>query len=382
MGESIRPAKVLPWEELTWPANDFWILALAVVIPLVGMVMIASANMPFTPPESGLINSAIVKQLGIVLVGYATLLTVSLIDYHLIVKHWQGLYALTLCGLLAVLALGLLNETLSARWFEFGGLTFQPSELAKVTLIAALSSFLFANRDRLANFRVFLLSGTVAGLPILLVMIQPDLSTSLTMVVASLAVSFSAGVPVRYIALATVLVLVLVATIFIFRDLDYQLARIAAFLNPEVGLAGANYQAQQSALALGSGGLTGKGIGMGTIKYLYLPVSTSDSIFAVIGEELGLVGTGGVLAAFVLLLVRGLYHAARAPDLLGSALAAGITTSIVAQALLNMLVNTGLVPVTGLPLPLISAGGTSHLFTMAMLGILLNVARSTRLREI
>lgn len=382
MGESIRPAKVLPWEELTWPANDFWILALAVVIPLVGMVMIASANMPFTPPESGLINSAIVKQLGIVLVGYATLLTVSLIDYHLIVKHWQGLYALTLCGLLAVLAFGLLNETFSARWFEFGGLTFQPSELAKVTLIAALSSFLFANRDRLANFRVFLLSGTVAGLPILLVMIQPDLSTSLIMVVASLVVSFSAGVPVRYIALATVLVLVLVATIFIFRDLDYQLARIAAFLNPEVGLAGANYQAQQSVLALGSGGLTGKGIGMGTIKYLYLPVSTSDSIFAVIGEELGLVGTGGVLAAFVLLLVRGLYHAARAPDLLGSALAAGITTSIVAQALLNMLVNTGLVPVTGLPLPLISAGGTSHLFTMAMLGILLNVARSTRLREI
>ena len=382
MNDSLRPSRVLPWEELTWPANDFWILALAVVIPLVGMVMIASANMPFTPPESGLINSAIVKQLGIVLAGYATLLTVSLIDYHLIVKHWQGLFALTLCGLLAVLASGLLTDTFSARWFEFGGLTFQPSELAKVTLIAALSSFLFANRDQLANFRVCLLGGTVAGLPILLVMIQPDLSTALMMVVAALAVSFSAGVPVRYIALATLVVVVVVAIIFIFRDLDYQLARIAAFLNPEAGLAGANYQVQQSALALGSGGLTGKGIGMGTIKYLYLPVSTSDSIFAVIGEELGLIGTGGVLAAFVLLLFRGLYHAARAPDLLGSALAAGITTSIVAQALLNMLVNTGLAPVTGLPLPLISAGGTSHIFTMVMLGILLNVARSTRLREI
>ncbi len=378
MDAPLRRLRALSWEDLSWPANDFYLLALAVIVPLLGAVMIVSANMPFATGEDGLLTGSVLKQLAIVLAGLAVAVLVSFVDYHAICARWTAIYSFTVLALLGVLAFGYLSEAYSARWFAFGGLTVQPSELAKPVLIVSLSAIGWQFRDRIAGLALFGKGLLVSGVPILLVMLQPDLSTSLTLAIAAVAVGLVAGAKLRYLVLAGGAFAMIAASLMLFRDFEYQIARISAFLDPAGAQAAANYQIQQATLALGSGGLTGKGIGLGTIKYLYLPVSTSDSIFAVIGEELGLLGTGAVLGAYLLLLVRGLWCAQRAPDLLGSCLAAGITTSIVAQAMINMLVVTGQVPVTGLPLPLISAGGTSHIFTMAMLGILLNVARSSR----
>ena len=376
MDAPLRRLRALSWEDLAWPANDFYLLALVVIVPLMGAVMIVSANMPFANGDDGLLTGSVLKQLAIVVAGLAVAVLVSFIDYHAICARWVAIYSLTVLTLLGVLVFGYLSDAYSARWFVVGGLTVQPSELAKPVLIVSLSALGWQFRDRFGELALFGKGLLVCGVPILLVMLQPDLSTSLTLAIAAVAVGLVAGVKMRYLLIAGGVFALIAAGLMLLRDLDYQIARISAFLDPDGAKAAANYQIQQATLALGSGGVTGKGIGMGTIKYLYLPVSTSDSIFAVIGEELGLLGTGAVLGAYMLLLVRGLWCAQRAPDLLGSCLAAGITTSIVAQAMINMLVITGQIPVTGLPLPLISAGGTSHIFTMAMLGILLNVARS------
>ena len=377
MDAPLRRLRALSWEDLSWPANDSYLLGLIVIVPLLGAVMIVSANMPFADSENGLLSGSVIKQLGIVAAGLAVAMLVSFIDYHAICSRWVAMYTICVLTLLGVLIFGFFSDAYSARWFEFGGLTVQPSELAKPALIVSLSALAWRFRARIASLALFGKGVLVSGIPILLVMLEPDLSTSLTLAIASLAVGLAAGVPLRYLILSLAIFASVAAVLMLARDLDYQVARITAFIDP-ANSQSANYQIQQATLALGSGGLTGKGIGLGTIKYLYLPVSTSDSIFAVIGEELGLLGTGAVLGAYLLLLGRGLWCAYRAPDLLGSCLAAGITTSIVAQAMINMLVITGQIPVTGLPLPLISAGGTSHIFTMAMLGMLLNVARSSR----
>ncbi len=379
MASSIPHLRRLPWEDLRWPANDWVLLVLSIVISLLGTVMVASAAMPFTPADSGLLNSAVVKQIAIVGAGLGVALGVSLIDYHSIARRWVLIYGTAIVALVAVLAYGYFEGGPTARWLQFGGLSVQPSEFGKIALIVAVAAISWQYRDRLRNGHVVLRIAAVALAPILLVMLEPDLSTAVTMALAGLSVLYVAGVPIRYIVLAIVIVVIAATVLILARQFDYQIARVLSFFNPEANLASTNYQIRQSTLALGSGGISGKGIGMGAIKYLYLPVSTSDSIFAVIGEELGLVGTIGVVAAYLTLLARGLWHALRAPDALGASLAAGITTLIVAQAFLNMLVVTGQVPVTGLPLPLISAGGSSHLITMAMLGILMNVARSARL---
>ncbi len=376
MDAPLRRLRALSWEDLAWPANDSYLLALVVIVPLLGAVMIVSANMPFAGGE-GLLSGPVLKQLAILLAGLVVAVAISFVDYHAICARWAELYTLTILVLVGVLVFGFVSDAYSARWYEIGGLTVQPSELAKPALIVSLSALAWQFRDRIASLPVFGKGVLVSGIPILLVMLQPDLSTSFTLVIASLAVGLAAGVRLRYVVFSIAVFASIAIVLMLARDLDYQIARISAFLDP-ANSQSANYQIQQATLALGSGGLTGKGIGMGTIKYLYLPVSSSDSIFAVIGEELGLLGTGAVLGAYLLLLGRGLWCAYRAPDVLGSCLAAGITTSIVAQAMINMLVITGQIPVTGLPLPLISAGGTSHVFTMAMLGMLLNVARSSR----
>ncbi|MDE2936144.1 MAG: FtsW/RodA/SpoVE family cell cycle protein [Chloroflexota bacterium] len=377
MDAPLRRLRTLSWEDLSWPANDSYLLALVVIVPLLGAVMIVSANMPFAGGDGDLLSGPVMKQLGILMGGLVLAVTVSFVDYHAICARWAGLYTITVLALLGVLVFGYVSDAYSARWYEIGGLTVQPSELAKPVLIVSLSALAWQFRERIATLPVFAKGVLVSGVPIVLVMLQPDLSTSLTLAIAAMAVGLAAGVRLRYLVLSVTVFVTFAVVLMLARDLDYQIARISAFLDP-ANSQSANYQIQQATLALGSGGLTGKGIGMGTIKYLYLPVSSSDSIFAVIGEELGLLGTGAVLGAYLLLLGRGLWCAYRAPDLLGSCLAAGITTSIVAQAMINMLVITGQVPVTGLPLPLISAGGTSHIFTMGMLGVLLNVARSSR----
>ncbi|HJN38920.1 MAG TPA: FtsW/RodA/SpoVE family cell cycle protein, partial [Chloroflexota bacterium] len=256
-------------------------------------------------------------------------------------------------------------------------LSFQPSEIAKPALIITLGYWAGRVGNRIRDQRTFLIGFLLVLIPLLLVAVEPDLGTSIVILATTSAVAFVAGSRLRHFLYVAV-VLALGVGLSIMHN-PYQFTRIQAFFSPGDDLLGSGYQAQQSLLALGSGGITGKGLGMGTMKFLYLPAPHTDSVFAVIGEELGLLGTAALTLLFVMLLARGLWIAYHAPDTYGRCLAAGISFQLTTQAFINMLVVTGRLPVTGLPLPFISSGGTSLIVSLAMLGILMNVSRAASL---
>ena len=211
----------------------------------------------------------------------------------------------------------------------------------------------------------------LTGFLIFLVMLQPDLGTSVSIALCVAVMLYTAGVRVRYLgamALAAVLLLVLVMK-------GYQMERLMSFVDPDSDPLGAGYQVIQSKISVGAGGEMGRGLGEGQQKLFFLPYPYTDFIFSVIGEELGLIGTGALVVAFLLLLWRGLRVAARAPDLFGSYLAAGITMFLVMQALINMGVTLGMLPAKGLPLPFVSYGGSSLVAGLMASGLLLNISQ-------
>jgi cell division protein FtsW len=274
--------------------------------------------------------------------------------------------------LIVVLFLPTLNDT--HRWMRVGALSFQPSELAKVAVVVFLAYHLERRRERVNEFLPSLFPALLLlGWFAFLVFIQPDLGTAATMVLVGSVMLFLAGVRLRYFAalavpgLAVLYQAVMVAA--------YRRDRIEAFLNPYSDPRGSGYQIIQSLIAVGTGGVTGSGLMEGRQKLFYLPYPYSDFIFAVVGEELGLIGAAAVVAGFVLFLWRGIRAARRAPDDFGMYLAAGLTLAIVLQAFINLSVVLGLVPAKGIPLPFISAGGTSLVLTLLSLGVVLNVSQ-------
>lgn len=260
-------------------------------------------------------------------------------------------------------------------WFSLGSLgSFQPSELAKLALAVWGAHVLVAKRPVLHRWRHLLIPVLpVALLMFCLIMLQPDLGTTVTMAIVVLALLWFAGAPLTLFA---VMVGGAAASALAMAGLaDYRSARIDAFLNPELDPAGAGYQANQAAFSLADGGWFGAGLGQGRSKWNYLPNAHNDFIFAIVGEELGLVGCLVVLALFAILAYVGLRIAARNTDPWHRLLAATLTTWLVSQAAINIGYVVGLLPVTGLTLPLISSGGTSLVVTMLVFGLLANLAR-------
>jgi cell division protein FtsW len=271
-----------------------------------------------------------------------------------------------------VLFLPAVNET--HRWIRLGSLSLQPAEMAKLATILFLAYHLERRQENVNEFLpslfpVLLLLGWFA----FLIFIQPDLGSAATVVLIGCVMLFLAGVRLRYFAALAVLGLpVLYQAVMM---AAYRRDRIEAYLNPWSDARGSGYQIIQSLIAVGTGGLSGVGIMEGRQKLFYLPYPYSDFIYAVIGEELGLLGALSVLLGFMLLLWRGLRAAWNSPDAFGTYLAAGLTLSIVLQALINVSVVLGLLPTKGIPLPFISAGGSSLLFTLVSVGLLLNVTQ-------
>jgi cell division protein FtsW len=260
------------------------------------------------------------------------------------------------------------------RWLNLGPLgSFQPSELAKLTLAIFMARWVDKRKERLQSFSDgFLPFLILLGAALGLLMLQKDLGSALVTCAIFCAIFFAGGGRPRYVVL---LLLLLVAAFALLTVLEsYRAQRLAVFLDPFKDPLGAGFQSRQAILALGSGGVTGVGLGHSVQKYLWLPEAHTDFIFAIVGEETGLIGTTAVLGGFVLFAVRGYRAAMRAPDRFGIALAAGITTWIAFQALLNMGTVTDTLPVTGVPLPFISYGGTSLAITRAATGGLLNIA--------
>jgi cell division protein FtsW len=262
----------------------------------------------------------------------------------------------------------------SRRWVGIGGFGVQPSELAKLSAIFFIAALLERRMERIDEIPYALIPiGVVVGALVGLILLEPDLGTALTLMIIAAAMVFAAGISYRYVA--GVILCGLPIIYFILMSASYRRRRLLAFWDPWSDPLGDGFQVIQSLIAVGAGGVFGRGLMAGVQKLFYLPEPHTDFIYAVIGEELGLIGTTTVLLCFLLIAWRGYEIALKAPDRFGAFLAIGLTTMIAAQAFVNISVVLGLVPTKGIPLPLVSAGGSSLLISLVGMGILLNVSQ-------
>ena len=291
-------------------------------------------------------------------------------NYRQPVVIWTGLVLVGL-ALIAVLFGRPING--ATRWLNIGPLGIQPSELAKILVVVFIAALLERRMERIDEpaYALLPIAAVVGGI-VLLILIEPDLGTAASIVVIAAVMVFSAGISYRYIAGAALMAL---PALYFLLQTEYRWRRVTAFLNPWADPLGDGYQMIQSMIAVGVGGVFGRGLMDGVQKLFYLPEPHNDFIFAVISEELGLLGATVVLACFCVITWRGLRTAMRAPDRFGAFLALGLTTMVAFQAFFNVSVVLGLLPTKGIPLPLVSYGGSSLLINLIAMGILLNVSQ-------
>lgn len=348
---------------------DRWSVLTVFVLSLFGILMVYDSSVAIAVRDFGNQYYYAREQAKWLIVGMATLGVFSFIDYH----YWQKLAFPILMGtfilLLAVFLPGIGVRALGAhRWINFGFFILQPAELAKLSIVIYLSAW-FTSREHGRLFSFLLLMAMVVGL----VLIEPDLGTSIILVSIAVILYFGSGAPFFHFGvLLPTLALGLIGLAIIS---PYRMARLTTFLHPDQDTQGASYHIHQALLALGSGGWFGVGVGQSRQKYEYLPEANTDSIFAIIGEEFGFVGAASVILAFVFLVWRGFRIARRAPDRFGTLIALGVTVWIAVQTVINLSAMAALMPLTGVPLPFISYGGSSLIIILAAVGILLNVSR-------
>jgi len=353
---------------------DEWLFAATVALALFGVVMVYSASAVVAQGENHGQYHYVVRQGAWVIVGLGALLLGMRLDYRVLRagKVAYGLLLLTVVLLLAVFAFPPVNG--AQRWIRFAGFTAQPSELAKLALAVFLARFLERRAGEEGSFwRTFVPCAAVAGLLAVLIVAEPDLGTAMMLLVICVTMLFTAGARLAHLGLAAAPALVALAGLLVF--VPWRLKRLVTFWDPWADPQGAGYQVVQSLLAVGSGGVHGLGFTEGRQKLFFLPYAYSDFIFAVVGEELGLLGGLGVVALFGLFLWRGMRAALRAPDRFGMLLGVGVVTGVVAQALFNMSVVLSLVPTKGIPLPFISYGGSSLVPTLFAVGVVLNISQ-------
>jgi cell division protein FtsW len=339
-----------------------------------GIVMVYSASAVMAMERFQQPYLFLVKQLAWAVVGLAVLPIVMRVDYRNYRQPaviWMGLAVATV-ALVAVLFGPSRNG--ATRWLVIGSLGIQPSELAKITLIIFMAALLERRMERIDDVRYSLLPiGVVLGAVVGLILLEPDLGTAVCVVMIAAVMVFTAGINYRYVV--GVFLAALPALYFVIATSQYRRRRVLAFLDPWADPLGDGWQMIQSMIAVGTGGIFGRGLMGGVQKLFYLPEPHNDFIYSVIGEELGLIGTSLVLACFCVITWRGMRTAVRAPDRFGAFLAIGLTTMVAFQAFFNISVVLGLLPPKGIPLPFVSAGGSSLLINLMGMGILLNVSQ-------
>jgi len=353
---------------------DKWLFSATVGLALFGVVMVYSASAVIAQSENHSQFHYVIKQGIWTMLGFVAMFTAMRFDYQRLNRRWivYGALLLTIFLLLAVFAFSPVNG--ARRWIKFGGMSAQPSEIAKLVLAIFLAYFLEKRAGEEGSFwKTFLPCMIPLGVLAGLVAKEPDLGTALMLAIIGMTICFAAGVRPRHVVYAAVPGLLYVAKMVVFTPFRWR--RMATFIDPWADQQGSGYQVVQSLIAVGSGGPHGLGFAQGRQKLLFLPFAHSDFIFAVIGEELGLIGAVTVVFVFAIFLWRGMRSALRAPDRFGMLLGIGIVVGIVAQALLNMSVVLALVPTKGIPLPFISYGGSSLVPTLAGVGILLNISQ-------
>ncbi len=345
---------------------------------LFGFFMLASAFLGPAAKKAETFYSSLIRQILIgVLGGGFFLFVFSRIPYH----YWRKI---SLPFFLATFFLTIMVFTPlgfehggARRWLALGPFTFQPSELLKFGFLIYLSSWLTSRKEEVSSFKFGLFPFLIiVGFVGALLIMEPNISTLLVIGFTAVLLFYIAGGRFKQMAAAFLIgVGLLFIVIQVGGQFSYLKERIMVFMDPSRDLQDSGYQLQQSKIALGSGGIFGKGFGMSVQKFNYLPEPTGDSIFAIIGEEFGFMGTAGLIALFLFFLYRGLKVSSAAPDNFGRLLGSGIVIMVVFQSFLNMAAMVGIFPLTGLPLLFISQGGSALAITLAEVGVLLNISK-------
>jgi cell division protein FtsW len=350
------------------------LLVLVVVLVVIGLGATQSASSAVAIDQAEDRFYFFKRQLVGVGIGTVALLVASRIPYQFYRKVAIPFFVATVGLLVAVLAVGPVIGG-AQRWLPVAGFSFQPSELAKVAVVFSLAYLLEKKHKLIDRFGHFLVPVVfIVGTIGVLVMKQPDLGTVIVIGAAALAVILASDAPLRYVAFLAIMAILAVA-ILAFSD-GYRADRIVGFLDPWGNSSGEGYQLVQSYYALSNGGIFGVGLGASRARWFYLPNAHTDFIFAIIGEETGLIGAITVIGLFVVLALSGWIVASRAPDRFGRMVAAGITVWLSFQALVNIGGVLGVLPITGIALPFISFGSSALIASMAALGVMVNIAQA------
>ena len=377
-----EPVRVSDWGARTvgaaWRAFDLQLATYAALLAATGLVMAYTNSVESgrTPLEAGTTFTRGLMWAGIAVV---TFLTATAFDYRWLKTLAWPVYGLQLALLVLTLAIGD-GVGGSARWVSLGPLTFQFSELGKILMILVLANYLSANQGRLDSLPAILGACFLVGPPLALVMLQPDLGTSLCFVAILAGMLWMSGASLRWLLVlgAGVVAMVPVAWTYVLRD--YQKERLTAFLSADKDIQGAGYQLHQAQIAIGSGGVMGKGLTNGTQSQGdFLPVQTTDFVFAILAEELGFIGSLVLFSLFALLIWRLLVSGWRSRDPFGTMVAAGLASVILFQLTVNIGMVMGIMPITGIPLPFVTHGGASLVSFAIGLGIVQSInIRQTR----
>lgn len=360
-------------QETPAPPIDYLLVITVSALTIIGLMMIYSTTFYLGYQTHDQPTYFFVRQLVWVALGIGALVFMARVEYHVWQKFSIPIMAATLLLLMLVLVIGT-EQFGGQRWLVNGSI--QPSETAKLSVIIYLAAWLASKNEQIKKVTYGLAPFAILmGIIIGLIYMQHDLSTAMLIVFTSLAMFFIAGGEIWQMLISGVvggatLVLLITRT-------TYRMDRVTGFLDPFSDPLGKNYQIQQILIALGTGGITGLGLGASRQKFGAIPAAHTDGIFAILGEELGLIGCLVVISLFAFLAYRGFKISLAAPDAFGTLLAAGITCSLIIQALINIGVVTASLPFTGIPIPFISFGGSSMLMSMASVGLLLSISRGT-----
>jgi cell division protein FtsW len=353
---------------------DRWLFTVTMLLVFLGLVMVFSASAVMARERFGSPYAFLSKQLIWAVAGLAAMAITMRLDYRRY-KHPALVFSLMGVTTLLLISVFFLDRSHNThRWIHAGGFSFQPSELAKPVLILFLAYFLESRAKTMDDVRNTLVPAAAPVLVFLgLIVLQPDLGTAIACAGIVACILYVAGMRIRYFGYA--FATSLLPLYFLIFHVSFRRDRILAFLNPYADRQKAGFHIIQSLIAVGTGGITGTGLMEGKQKLFYLPEPHTDFIFAVTAEELGLVGTIFVVALFAIFLWRGMRASWRTSDLFGRYLAVGITSMVVLQAFINISVVLGMMPTKGIPLPLVSYGGSSLFVTLACVGVLLNITK-------
>lgn len=360
---------------ITKAPADFGILILTLILIVFGVVMVFSASFYWSMDRFGSTYGYLIKGGVYAFVGIIVMMAVSRIDYKILRKYYVYIYAFSIVLLLLIFTPLGKNTNGATRWLDFG-ITIMPGEVAKIAMIIFIAGLLSSRKKDMNSAKQSTIPALFfMAIVVVLIMMQPNMSTAVTIAAIVIAMMFVAGInlkhfwPIAALGIATLFVMVFAG------DDNYRVARVMSFRHPFEDIAGDGYQVVQSLLALGTGGLCGKGLGDSTQKTLYLPEPQNDFILAIIGEELGFIGVLAMIIVFALLIWRGIKVAINAPDKFGFLLCSGVMMLIGIQLVLNVAIVTSTIPPTGVALPFVSYGGNATILYCAAVGMVLNVSR-------